>query len=609
MTALPIFFALRKVDEEKRLVSGIATAEVLDKSGEVCDYESTKPYYQKWSDGFKKATNGKSLGNVRIMHQPEVAGKLTDIQFNDAEKSIEITAKIVDDNCWKMVLDGCYSGFSQGGEYVDKWQEGDVTHYTANPAEVSIVDNPCVTEATFEIVKADGAVEMRKFHTKEDAKPEVNKDEPKVPSNKTDPEVTQGWQAKDGSFHKSKADALKHNQAVEAQALVKAATAEVDKLLGDINEKIDSKIESDIYWKRDFSDDERSKMAESGEAMEDGSFPIKSEQDLKNAIRAVGRAKDPAKAKDHIKTRAKALGLESLVPDDWKMAKRSGLKITKDLHTVARAACLAQELEWLQQCVAAEEAWEEDKDSDAPDHLTSIIKEVLAFLVTYTEEECSEIVEDHGGTGIEAALEAAAGMPVHHARAIGKHLKAGKLLDAVKKVSEPGDGSADGEKPHADRVKAIHKAAGRVMQHCMKAMHEMHDDGEVTKAVPEASDHVKKAHAAGNEIMQHCMKMGSKIEPDEADAEKAMHSEELAKSQAMNTALTKTITGLTGKLQEVLKRVDHLERKPAVLKGMPFDVTGHEAQSGTAPVETNSNPYEALRLSPEHERRLAHNAR
>lgn len=72
------------------------------------------------------------------------------------------------------------------------------------------------------------------------------------------------------------------------------------------------------YWKRDFTQEQRDQAASSGAAMEDGSFPIKTEQDLKNAIHAVGRASDPEKAKAHIKARAKSLGLTDQLPDTWK---------------------------------------------------------------------------------------------------------------------------------------------------------------------------------------------------------------------------------------------------------------------------------------------------
>lgn len=72
------------------------------------------------------------------------------------------------------------------------------------------------------------------------------------------------------------------------------------------------------FEKADFTEKERKKLAKKKEAMPDGSFPIRNTSDLKNAIQAVGRAKDPTKAKAWIKKRAKALGKEDLLPDTWK---------------------------------------------------------------------------------------------------------------------------------------------------------------------------------------------------------------------------------------------------------------------------------------------------
>jgi hypothetical protein len=62
----------------------------------------------------------------------------------------------------------------------------------------------------------------------------------------------------------------------------------------------------------------REKAASKGEAMEDGSFPIKDVEDLKRAIKAYGRAKDKAAVKKHIIKRARALKAADLIPEDWK---------------------------------------------------------------------------------------------------------------------------------------------------------------------------------------------------------------------------------------------------------------------------------------------------
>jgi ATP:corrinoid adenosyltransferase len=157
------FVEIRKVDAAKREVHGVMAEEARDKSGEIFDYESSKPYVKEWSEGFEKDTDGKSAGNVRAQHGKVAAGKLVSIAFDDANKCIPVVAKIVDNNEWEKVQEGVYTGFSIGGSYVKRWADGSATRYTAKPSEVSIVDNPCMYGAKFTMVKADGAVEEKNF--------------------------------------------------------------------------------------------------------------------------------------------------------------------------------------------------------------------------------------------------------------------------------------------------------------------------------------------------------------------------------------------------------------------------------------------------------------
>lgn len=63
---------------------------------------------------------------------------------------------------------------------------------------------------------------------------------------------------------------------------------------------------------REFSRKQRKKLAKSGDALPGGGFPIVNKQDLSNARRAIGRAKNPAAAKAHIRQRAKALHVKLL---------------------------------------------------------------------------------------------------------------------------------------------------------------------------------------------------------------------------------------------------------------------------------------------------------
>jgi hypothetical protein len=169
MSSLDLFLPLAKVDLDRRLVTGVATAETPDRSGEICDYASSKPYFEKWSAEALAASGGKSLGAVRSMHGRVAAGKLTDIAFDDEGKRIVVAAKIVDDDEWRKVTEGVYTGFSQGGRYVKRWPDPDTSlvRYTAEPREISLVDLPCLPDATFEVVK-DGVVEKRAFAPRAD---------------------------------------------------------------------------------------------------------------------------------------------------------------------------------------------------------------------------------------------------------------------------------------------------------------------------------------------------------------------------------------------------------------------------------------------------------
>jgi hypothetical protein len=258
MSALDLFLPLAKVDLDRRLVTGVATAETPDRSGEIFDYASSKPYFEKWSAEAAAATGGKSFGAVRAMHTPIAAGKLTDIAFDDNTKRITVVAKIVDDDEWRKVQEGVYTGFSQGGRYVKRWAdpESGLTRYTADPHEISLVDLPCVRDATFDVVK-DGVVEKRSFASRP---PEAN--------DSTDADVDAG----------------------------------------------DEDLDAD---KREFSAAQREKDAKEGVAMPDGSYPIRSTKDVANAVRDCSRSGEKADVKAHIIARAKAIGADGALPDAW----------------------------------------------------------------------------------------------------------------------------------------------------------------------------------------------------------------------------------------------------------------------------------------------------
>lgn len=86
-------------------------------------------------------------------------------------------------------------------------------------------------------------------------------------------------------------------------------------------------LRAEMELKRAFSPEKRKDLAKQGMALPDGSFPIVTEEDLKNAIMAFGRAKSKSAAKRHIMKRARALKRNDLIPENWgkKDAKGDGV--------------------------------------------------------------------------------------------------------------------------------------------------------------------------------------------------------------------------------------------------------------------------------------------
>jgi uncharacterized membrane protein YkoI len=107
---------------------------------------------------------------------------------------------------------------------------------------------------------------------------------------------------------------------------------------------------AEIALKRAYSEETRGSMASKGHALPDGSFPVADENDLRNAVQAFGRAKDPEAAKAHIMKRAVDLGLEELIPGSWTAGSampKNGEKSAEDnfVSTLMEFEILAAESE------------------------------------------------------------------------------------------------------------------------------------------------------------------------------------------------------------------------------------------------------------------------
>jgi hypothetical protein len=82
--------------------------------------------------------------------------------------------------------------------------------------------------------------------------------------------------------------------------------------------------------KRDYSSKEREMLARRDMALPDGSFPIVTVADLRNAIQSVGRSSNYSRARNHIIRRAEALNRTDLLPEEWKPKRaQKAFEVTK----------------------------------------------------------------------------------------------------------------------------------------------------------------------------------------------------------------------------------------------------------------------------------------
>jgi hypothetical protein len=136
-----------KVNREKRTVSGFATLDNVDQTGDVVTAEAS----MKAFDSFR--------GNLREMHQPLAVGKVVsfrpetyyDQKTKEFYSGVYVTSYISKgaQDTWEKVLDGTLSGFSIGGKIIEADNEmnkatGEQVRFIKNYEliELSIVDSP-----------------------------------------------------------------------------------------------------------------------------------------------------------------------------------------------------------------------------------------------------------------------------------------------------------------------------------------------------------------------------------------------------------------------------------------------------------------------------------
>jgi hypothetical protein len=80
------------------------------------------------------------------------------------------------------------------------------------------------------------------------------------------------------------------------------------------------------FAKREFSGEKRQTLADKGNAMPDGSFPVVTVADLKNAISSIGRAKDYDAVKAFLIRRAGELKATDALPEAWVSTTNKSLR-------------------------------------------------------------------------------------------------------------------------------------------------------------------------------------------------------------------------------------------------------------------------------------------
>jgi hypothetical protein len=323
------------------VVYGKATGPDLDLDQQICDSQWLKtamPDYMVMG------------GAVREQHSSIAAGVATELA-QDGD-SWMLRSVIVDPNSARKVEKGVLKGYSIGIKNPRVVKDAAAPGgkiVSGSIVEVSLVDVPCNPTCTLVVSKtatpgmqikaADydektGLVRVEELLEGEaaDLSKGADAEAETGPAEPVDQPVSEPTGEAGDPNAEQDAAASEQTASVtpEGSELNISSPAEVMRTVGsdipahlsagipvDLDDRITRAVEAALA-KRAFTADQRREAADNGQAMSDGGFPIANASDLRNAIKAIGRAKDPAAAKRHIIQRAKALRREDLLPDAWK---------------------------------------------------------------------------------------------------------------------------------------------------------------------------------------------------------------------------------------------------------------------------------------------------
>lgn len=315
-------------------------------------------------------------GNLREQHDAKRAiGRA--IELEEKTDGWYIGAKVVDKDAIEKVEEEILNGFSIG---IRNWR---LDHTKADaPAgtvvagrifETSLVDAPCLGSATISdhwrlpLAKADSGGELRdvdrpallRASTANYGLPAELYDRLAAPVKQALADL-----AASGAQVAAEVEVLGDEPATES------AKADSANLLTPV--VVNVTVQAPVPDLAKYTAQEERDALAAGQAMPnakgDPSYVIKTKADLRRAIKAVGRGKaDHDDVRKHIITRAKALGLEGMVPENWNAdgSLKDAAKADADPETVAKAEALLRNVRALVPDLAKADG--DTEDGDGPD--------------------------------------------------------------------------------------------------------------------------------------------------------------------------------------------------------------------------------------------------
>lgn len=325
-----------KTDDGTLIVEGPATDSNIDRDRQIADPAWLAKSMPKWY---------REGGNIREQHDGKRAvGTAIHYEKHD-DGQHWIKAEVVDPVAITKVEKKVLRGFSFGARNarveVDKAASGGRI-VDGDIFEVSLVDRPANPNCLFTVAKADSSGDLQVVE-----EPEL------VETDKTEHEVTISLKPDPAQFAELLKSLGKNGYVVKADTDHPMFGVELTKAIKQAD---------------------RDEMAKSGVAMPNGDFPIPDKGHLRSAIGHLGNyTGDKAKAKAHIIKRARALGLTSMLPDEWGISKAE--QIIADVTALVPAALVK----------ADGDPFDPDTEASDVDNGTSAIACIARLIISEAE--------------------------------------------------------------------------------------------------------------------------------------------------------------------------------------------------------------------------------